>query len=77
LSALDLAARLRIVQRALRSRLERRDALLDIVRAVNGTLDPEKIAELVVDRARAWLPARSASAAACSTKPTRAPTRPR
>jgi diguanylate cyclase (GGDEF)-like protein len=57
LSALDLAARLRIVQRALRSRLERRDALLDIVRAVNGTLDPEKIAELVVDRARAWLPA--------------------
>ena len=34
-----------------------RDALLDIVRAVNTTLEPVKIAEVVVDRAGTWLPA--------------------
>ena len=39
---LDLATRLRVFQRALRSQVERRDALLDIVRAVNTTLEPEK-----------------------------------
>jgi diguanylate cyclase (GGDEF)-like protein len=38
-------------------RLDRRDALLDIVRSVNGTLDPARIAELLVDRAAAWVPA--------------------
>src|SRR6185503_12433327 len=32
---LDLATRLRVFQRALRSLVERRDALIDIVRAVN------------------------------------------
>ena len=32
--------RLRVFQRALRSRVERRDALLEIVRAVNATLEP-------------------------------------
>ena len=46
---LDLATRLRVFQRALRSRVERRDALIDIVRAVNATLEPPKIAELIVD----------------------------
>jgi diguanylate cyclase (GGDEF)-like protein len=54
---LDLATRLRVFQRALRSRIERRDALLDIVRAVNTTLEPVRIAELVVDRAATWVPA--------------------
>src|SRR3954454_6604526 len=54
---LDLATRLRVFQRALRSRVERRDALLDIVRAVNTTLEPAKIAELIVDRAATWVPA--------------------
>ena len=29
---------------------ERRDALLDIVRAVNATLEPPKIADLIVER---------------------------
>ena len=37
----------------------RRDALLDMVRAVNATLDPGKIAELIVDRASTWVPAPS------------------
>src|SRR2546430_6562883 len=54
---LDLATRLRVFQRALRSRVERRDALIDIVRAVNATLEPPKIAELVVERAATWVPA--------------------
>jgi len=54
---LDLATKLRVFQRALRSRVERRDALLDIVRAVNTTLEPAKIAELIVDRAATWVPA--------------------
>jgi diguanylate cyclase (GGDEF)-like protein len=54
---LDLATRLRVFQRALRSRVERRDALLDIMRAVNATLEPAKVAELVVERAATWVPA--------------------
>jgi diguanylate cyclase (GGDEF)-like protein len=54
---LDLAAKLRAFQRALRSRVERRDALLDIVRAVNTPLEPPKIAEQLVHRAATWLPA--------------------
>jgi diguanylate cyclase (GGDEF)-like protein len=54
---LDLATRLRVFQRALRGRVERRDALLDIVRGVNATLEPQKIAEVIVDRAATWLPA--------------------
>src|SRR5881396_1938024 len=54
---LDLAMRLRVFQRALRSRVERRDALVDIVRAVSTTLEPPKIAELLVDRAATWVPA--------------------
>src|SRR5436309_10149841 len=54
---LDLATRLRVFQRALRSRVERRDALLDIVRAVNTTLEPPKIADLIVERAATWVPA--------------------
>ena len=54
---LDLATRLRVFQRALRGRVERRDALLDIVRGVNATLEPQKIAEVIVDRAATWVPA--------------------
>ena len=54
---LDLATKLRVFQRALRSRVERRDALIEIVRAVNATLDPSKIGDLIVDRAAAWVPA--------------------
>ena len=54
---LDLAKRLRVFQRTLRSRVERRDALIDIVRGVNATLDPQKIADVIVDRAATWVPA--------------------
>lgn len=54
---LDLSTRLRVFQRALRSRVERRDALIDIVRGVNATLEPQKIAEVIVDHAATWVPA--------------------
>src|SRR5256714_11627448 len=54
---LDLSTKLRVFERALRSRVERRDALLDIVRAVNTTLEPAKVADLIVDRAATWIPA--------------------
>jgi diguanylate cyclase (GGDEF)-like protein len=54
---LDLSTRLRVFQRALRSRVERRDALLEVVRTVNTTLDPGRLAELIVDRAATWVPA--------------------
>jgi len=56
-SKADLAAKVRGLQPALRRRIERRDALLDIVRAVNTTLDPRRIADLIVDRAMTWIPA--------------------
>jgi diguanylate cyclase (GGDEF)-like protein len=56
---LDLAAKLRLFQRTLRGRVESRDALLDIVRAVNATLDPAKIGDAIVERAATWVPAPS------------------
>ena len=45
-----------MIQRQLLSRVERREALLDIVHAVNTTLEPAEIAELVVEQAMAWVP---------------------
>ena len=54
---LDFSTRLRAFQRALRGRVERRDALLEVVRAVNTTLDPAKLGEIVVGRAATWVPA--------------------
>src|SRR5438034_2401211 len=54
---LDLAARLRVGQRALRSRIERRETLIDIVRAVNGPIEPSRIADALVERAPTWVPA--------------------
>jgi diguanylate cyclase (GGDEF)-like protein len=53
---LDLATKLRVFQRALKSRVEGRDALLDMVRAVNTTLEPHEIADLIVERAATWVP---------------------
>jgi diguanylate cyclase (GGDEF)-like protein len=55
--AVDIATKLRVFQRTLRSRVERRDAFLDIVRAVNTSLEPAKIAELLINRAATWVPA--------------------
>lgn len=57
LPQLDFTGRLNASQRTLRQRIDRRDALLDIVRAVHATLDPAEIAELIVDRVSNWVPA--------------------
>jgi diguanylate cyclase (GGDEF)-like protein len=54
---LDLATRLRVFQRTLRGRIGRRDTFLEIVRLVNATLEPTRIAELVVEQAATWVPA--------------------
>jgi diguanylate cyclase (GGDEF)-like protein len=55
----DLASRLRPLQSALRSRLSRADVLAEVVRAVNSTVDPERVADALVDAAAEWLPAPS------------------
>ena len=54
---MDLASRLRPLQRALRSRLSRADVLAELIRAVNSTLDPERVADAIVAHAADWLPA--------------------
>jgi diguanylate cyclase (GGDEF)-like protein len=53
----DLASRLRPLQSALRSRLSRADVLTDVIRDVNASLDPERVADAIVGRAAEWLPA--------------------
>jgi diguanylate cyclase (GGDEF)-like protein len=53
----DLAARLRRSQRALKSRLERPEFVLAVLRAAHDSLDPESIGKLVVNRAEEWFKA--------------------
>ena len=45
------------MQSALRSRLSRADVLAEVIREVNSTLDPERVADAIVARAAQWLPA--------------------
>ena len=54
---LDFAGRLNASQRLLRTKVDRRDTLIEIVRAVHATLEPVEIADLIVERALAWMPA--------------------
>ena len=53
----DLAARLRRGQRVLKSRLERPENVLALLRASHDSLDPESIGKLVVTRAEEWFKA--------------------
>ena len=53
----DFAARLKGRIRALRARLDHRDAIVESVRESNETLDPKKIAEWLVRQANDWIPA--------------------
>jgi diguanylate cyclase (GGDEF)-like protein len=55
----DLAARLRLSERALRQRLSRRQSLFDLVRSVSQTLEPAEIAASVIEHAASWIPAPS------------------
>ena len=53
----DLAARLRRGQRVLKSRLERPESVLALLRAAHDSLDPESIGKLVVTHAEEWFKA--------------------
>ena len=55
--AADFAARLKSRVRALRGRLEHREAIVDAVREANATLDPRKVGEWLVRQAHNWIPA--------------------
>jgi diguanylate cyclase (GGDEF)-like protein len=52
----DLSTRLRASQRGLRSRLERRETLADLVRATQASLDPQTVAQFLTRWAAQWLP---------------------
>ena len=54
---LDLAERLRPVQSTLRRALARADVLAGVIRAVNTSLEPEKVAEAIVGQVSTWVPA--------------------
>ena len=53
----DLSARLVQRQRSLAASVGRPEALAEMMRAANATLDPEKVSELLLERAMRWLPA--------------------
>ncbi len=53
----DFADRLRPLQSALRRKLGRADVLAEMTRAVNSSLDPERVADTLVQRVAEWLPA--------------------
>jgi diguanylate cyclase (GGDEF)-like protein len=53
----DLADRLRPLQAALRRKLGRADVLAEMIRAVNSSLDPERVADTLVQRVAEWVPA--------------------
>ena len=53
----DLAARLQHGASALQDRLNRRDTLIELIRSVNATLDPRKVAEALLGQAQRWFPA--------------------
>jgi diguanylate cyclase (GGDEF)-like protein len=53
----DLAERLRPLQVALRRKLGRADVLAEMIRTVNSSLDPERVAEMLMQQVSDWLPA--------------------
>ncbi len=53
----DLAARLRQGAGDLQDRLNRRDTLIELIRSVNATHDPHKVAEALLGQVQAWFPA--------------------
>lgn len=54
---MDFSARLRGVEAAIRRRLSRADALVEMIRAVNESLDPEQVGEAVLARVSDLIPA--------------------
>jgi diguanylate cyclase (GGDEF)-like protein len=53
----DLAARLRHAATGLQDRLNRRDTLIELIRSVNATLDPSKVADALLVQVHPWFPA--------------------
>jgi len=53
----DLAARLRHGANALQERLNRRDTLIELIRSVNATLEPKKVADALLGHAQEWFAA--------------------
>src|SRR5215212_8283690 len=53
----DLAVRLRQGADVLHDRLNRRDTLVELIRSVNATLEPRKVAEALLAHAQEWFPA--------------------
>lgn len=54
---IDFASRIKARLRSLRTRLERRDAMIDVVREANAALDPRKVGVWLVRQADEWIPA--------------------
>lgn len=53
----DLAARFSQAASGLQDRLNRRDTLIELIRSINATLDPRKVADALLGHAQEWLPA--------------------
>src|SRR5471030_1817090 len=53
----DLTGGLRHGAEALQERLDRRDTLVDMIRSVNATLDPRKVADALLAHAEGWFTA--------------------
>ena len=45
------------MQTVLRRKWSRADTLAEMIRAVNSSLDPERVAEAVLEHAAEWVPA--------------------
>ena len=54
---IDFASSLKARVRTLRTRLERADAVIDVVREANATLEPQKVSAWLVRQAEEWMPA--------------------
>jgi diguanylate cyclase (GGDEF)-like protein len=54
-----MAARLRVRQAPLRRQLARADVLAEMIRAVNASLDPERVSDAMLSRLADWLPAQA------------------
>jgi diguanylate cyclase (GGDEF)-like protein len=52
----DLSARLRLLPGAIRLHLRGADAIVELVRTANESLDPGRVAEILVSRVAGWLP---------------------
>ncbi len=52
----DLATRIRLTQRSRGQLLARRDTLLDLLAALNATIEPDLVGAALVERLAGWLP---------------------